>query len=709
MTPKERKSPPLGQAGGAIKAQSQYTWRSARKQQDFDSLIQAIKAEVSIEELLAHFGHHPARDRSTEAVYHCPLPGHEDKTPSFFVNKAKQVWHCFGCGQGGDVITLVEALEDLPKREAIKWLGRFAGLVETFPEVSRPRSYHGEEEHLPPSLSAQEHVQLAQEIREATRPEKEELDVTNKAAFSCSKSPPTEDEKPPVADPRPAVLADVLEALEATRGLITRYVYLPLPEQADAIALWVAHTWVVEHFQATPYLAVLSPEKRSGKTRLLDVLELLVARPWRVVTPSEAVVFRKVQADKPTLLLDEVDCIFGPKAPATYEGLRALLNAGYRKGTTVPRCVGEGKTLRVENFEVYCPKAFAGIGHLPDTVSDRSIIVQMIRRAPDEHVERFRQREAEERAAPIRSLLEVWSRQAVGLGKARPELPAELDDRAADSWEPLLAIADEAGGEWPERARQAALFLSAGRMEDAASYGVRLLGDIERVFEERGEDRITSAELVEALTAMEESPWEGMITRRLAAKLKAYGITPKQHRFGTVTCKGYLRSDFEDAWRRYLPPSFSETALDPKHPKHLEKTPANGPLLPQKLSETNPLFEGQCFGSKMAANPHEQRNVSDVSDKKAIRSDAGVQMTLSVENSVENSRPPRYQWRLPGGQWRDLVAHPPPILTYFDGGYPVEQRDEALAALLELEWSPRVPPCLAFAAQEFLKEASHED
>jgi hypothetical protein len=122
--------------------------------------------------------------------------------------------------------------------------------------------------------------------------------------------------------------------------------------QVVAVTLWIVHTYIYEQADQTPYLAITSPEKRSGKSRVLDVLEKLVAKPWSIVQPSEAVLFRKIAKDGPTLLLDEVDTIFSPRAPGQ-EAIRAHFNAGNRAGITVPRCVGDDADLRVEDFRVY--------------------------------------------------------------------------------------------------------------------------------------------------------------------------------------------------------------------------------------------------------------------------------------------------------------------------------------------------------------------
>ncbi len=242
------------------------------------------------------------------------------------------------------------------------------------------------------------------------------------------------------------------DLLDAVSDFLCRFVAFRLRTQVIACALWAAHTHAIAAADNTGYLGVTSAEKRSGKTRLLDVLELLVANPWRVVLPSEAVLFRKLAASPgTTLMLDEIDAVFGPKTAAQQEGIRALLNDGYRRGSKVPRCVGEGSKQKVVDFDVYGAKALAGIGRLPDTVGDRCIDIRLQRRAKSEHVERFRYRDVGPDGDDLRrALADALAPHIETLRDARPELPYELEDRLQDSWEPLLAIADLAGGEWPE-------------------------------------------------------------------------------------------------------------------------------------------------------------------------------------------------------------------------------------------------------------------
>jgi Protein of unknown function (DUF3631) len=337
--------------------------------------------------------------------------------------------------------------------------------------------------------------------------------------------------------------------LTAVRVFTTRYVVFPSEHEPVAVALWVAHAHLVEHFETSPILAVTSAEMRSGKTRVLDVLELLVPAPFRVVTPSEAVVYTILaQRPRPTMLLDEADAIFGPRTAERYEGLRAILNSGNQVGTPVMRVKLEGRRREVDAFDVFGPKAIAGIGDLPPTVTDRSIVIRMKRRAPSEPVAKFRRRIA---GAQAKHIVLDWASITVD---PIADVPDELQDRAADSWEPLLAVADAAGGPWPSVARMAAVAL--GSDEDApASVGMRLLAEIKMVFEQ--DDHLTTPELLKRLHDLEDAPWGDwygapLSGRGLAKLLGPYRVMPLQRRVHGEKSRGYFRSDFTDAWRRYV-------------------------------------------------------------------------------------------------------------------------------------------------------------
>lgn len=352
-----------------------------------------------------------------------------------------------------------------------------------------------------------------------------------------------------------ANLAGILDDLDA---VLARYVSFPTEAHRHAVTSWVAHSWVVEAFDSTPRLALLSPEKGSGKTRCLEVIELHVPNPMRTVNVSAAAMFRKVAQGDVTLLLDEADTYLGLTTAREHEDLRGLVNAGHRRGAMVMRGEVRGKHVDVVEYPCFAPVALAGLGDLPDTIIDRSVIVPMRRRAPGEHVEPFRARRAERDAVHLAGRLEEWAGRAVErLEDREPEMPPGITDRPADVWEPLVIVGDAAGEPWATRVRQACVTLNAERAERDPSLGVQLLADVRTVFGDA--DRMTSEALVEALVALDSAPWadlrgKELDARGLARRLKKYGIRPADHRFGDGTKKGYLRTDLHDAWQRYLPP-----------------------------------------------------------------------------------------------------------------------------------------------------------
>jgi Protein of unknown function (DUF3631) len=369
-------------------------------------------------------------------------------------------------------------------------------------------------------------------------------------------------------------LRPLSELLDDTHAFLTRYVVVGAHE-AIATTLWIGHVWVLDAFDATGYLEIRSPVRRCGKTTLLDVLELLVPRPWKTIEPSEAVFYRRISAGAPVLLLDETDAIFARKAEAT-EGLRACLNAGNKRGTTVPRCVPP--RMEIAEFEVFCAKALAGIGGLPATITDRSIPIEMRRKQPGDRAERFRSRKARELAAPLVAELERWAESANGqveLELIKNEHLADeggplasLDDRAWEqAWEPLVAVASLAGEAWLDAAITAAVELSGSR-DDELDVGVTLLADIRAVFGDVPErEALATYELLDALLQLDESPWREWWSdpraddlkpskaapRKLARTLRPFGIRPADIWTPSgASRKGYRLDDFRDSWGRYL-------------------------------------------------------------------------------------------------------------------------------------------------------------
>jgi Protein of unknown function (DUF3631) len=345
------------------------------------------------------------------------------------------------------------------------------------------------------------------------------------------------------------------ELLNDVRAFIARFVVFPEPHHLDAVTLWAVHAHAIAEFYTTPRLAMVSVEAESGKTRVLEILSLITPNAMMCFTPSVAAIFRKLDQEQITLLLDETDTIFSYRGKDDQnEDLRALLNAGYRRGASIPRCTG--RNHEVTDFKVFAATALAGIGDLPDTIMTRSIIIRMKRRAAGEHIEQYRARDVDPEGHALRDRLAAWA-SIIGAeaGKARLDLPG-VTDRRAEAWEPLIAIADLAGGDWPQRARAAAVADVTSHRGREGSLGVRLLADLKTVFEDR--EAMSTSAILEALVGMDDAPWgdlkgKALDARGLALRLKRYGIARKTIRIGMATAKGYSREDMHDAWKRYLP------------------------------------------------------------------------------------------------------------------------------------------------------------
>jgi hypothetical protein len=367
--------------------------------------------------------------------------------------------------------------------------------------------------------------------------------------------------------------------------VVRRHVVLP-DHAAIAVALWVVWTHTYDFWDTAPRLVLTSPEKRCGKTTLLRVLTALVPRPLAASNVTPAALFRAVEAARPTLLIDEADSF-----ATDNDELRGLVNSGHTRETAyVVRCVGDDHEPRV--YTTWTPIALAAIGRLPGTIMDRAIVISLRRRLPDEPICRY--------DAGARAACEALARSAArwvldaasGLAAADPAIPDALHDRAADNWRPLLAIAETAGGVWPDRARSAAVALSGeGDLEDAG-LGVRLLADIRTIYDEVGTDRLSSAALCERLSEIEEAPWadwrhgKPITPAQLARLLRPFGVVSRTVRLrdGGIA-KGYLRDDLVDAWDRYVPPS---SVAPPAQNRYSVTSRANTDDEPLSRSVTSP-------------------------------------------------------------------------------------------------------------------------
>lgn len=369
--------------------------------------------------------------------------------------------------------------------------------------------------------------------------------------------------------------ADLFERIHA---FLRRFVSYPSYTSSIAHVLWIGHTHLMDAWFTTPRLAILSPEPGSGKSRLLEITALLVPRPLLSVMSSPPYILRRIadQENRPTILYDEIDAVFGPNARGN-EDLRAMINAGYRRGAKIGRCYMEKGKVLTEDLATFGAIALGGLGDLPDTIMSRSIVIPMRKRAPGEIVEPFRPRDHELEGNALRDELASWAETVVSTAAiTEPFLPEGIADRNADIWSPLLTVAALAGGRWPELAKDAAIaFVQAAKADGQPTIGVQLLVDIHRCFGD--EDSLPSQELVGRLLDDEEAPWgdlkgKRLDPRRLAKMLSQYGINSTGLRVGDSTPKGYKREAFYEAWTRYLPvteptATSATTATAAEHPQ----------------------------------------------------------------------------------------------------------------------------------------------
>jgi hypothetical protein len=434
------------------------------------------------------------------------------------------------------------------------------------------------------------------------------------------------------------------ELLSRLTLLIRRFVILP-QWAPESIALWILHTYAFHLRDVTTYLGIESPEKRCGKTTLLAVLSELVNRPVVAANISPSAFFRVIQETRPTLLIDEADTFLqgndelrgilnsgytrktafvlrvsahsrakfsadspenlaqtvpsavpqpslpaseSPEPPLTCQSPEPACRAGALAKAEAPSASLKPHGIHATHpartsfspFSTWCPKALACIGKLPDTLADRCILIRMQRKTASEQCERLRDLRTEGLKAQCVRFVQD---HAQAIADARPDIPPELNDRAADIWEPLIALADLAGAEWPHLARQAAKALSASAQE--SNPGSSLLLDILVAFAVSESPRLFSRTLLARLTGKADRPWRelckgGKPTEQwLAQRLRPYGIRPRSLWIDGIQAKGYEHDDFQETFRRYIPRSDIVAFLTEQRQKPPQIAPDSPPPL----------------------------------------------------------------------------------------------------------------------------------
>jgi hypothetical protein len=369
-------------------------------------------------------------------------------------------------------------------------------------------------------------------------------------------------------DPRPsAEPVDGAELLNEISAKVAKHIVLP-EGAADAITLWIVNTYTFDLFEVSPYLALNSPLKRCGKTRTFKFIGALANRPLPASNTSNAVIYRVIEEHKPTLLMDEAETYVFKS-----EEIRGILNSGHtRNAAWVLRCAGAD--FEPARFSTWCPKAFAMIGQLPSTLEDRSIVIPMRRKGKEEVIEAIPQGRLEAWASEISSQIVRWVQEhEAELREAAPKRHSALHDRANDNWSPLFAIADLAGGKWPERARASAVALQTTSGSEGYDNTTQLLEDIRGILSEARFERVSSEALAMRLGEMEDRPWaewkggRPITAAQLAQLLKPFKVGPKKMRISSYKepVRGYETAWFEPIFSAYLPPKV-EQAEHPEHP-----------------------------------------------------------------------------------------------------------------------------------------------
>jgi putative DNA primase/helicase len=398
-----------------------------------------------------------------------------------------------------------------------------------------------------------------------------------------------------------------------------------------ACALWVMHTYLLQHFQVTPRLAVHSPVRRCGKTTLLDVLACLVQRPKLAASVTAATVLRVVEKHHPTLLIDEAEA-----ALSDNEELRKVIDSGHRRNGTGMRSVGDNHETR--EFSTYTPVAIALIGkRLPPTTTDRSIVVDLQRRKQSEKITRFRIGRAPHLDVLARKIVRWIADNGERAGSSiEPQMPDGLYNRAADNWEPLLMVAEAVDGHWPIRSRAAAI-AEGDKIEEGERLEM-LLSDIRDIFTKRKAnkieraDEIPSSTLAEGLAAIEGRPWaeygrggKPITPNKLALVLKRAEVAPDYIGPKTNRCRGYTLNQFQDAFERMLAPEKGTSKCAPyappdsmgtsstfqsvhpetgAHPEKSQKPPENGQV--HRVHSSESLFQGEALATTLSRGTREQ-------------------------------------------------------------------------------------------------------
>jgi hypothetical protein len=398
------------------------------------------------------------------------------------------------------------------------------------------------------------------------RHQKTEADISEILAQAKADDP----KPPPAPDPRDVdpgrPLGGKVTVLDLVRQLLEDHVAMG-PHDYVAATLWAAHAHVYDRFDITPRLALTSPVRECGKTTVLEVMSRLVPRAALFDNATAAAIYDETDKHS-TLLLDEADNLeLSAKA-----ALRAVLNAGHRKGHPIKR--GKGKQAR--EYNTYAPVVLSSIGFLTLPLMSRSVTIHLVRHDGSRKLRRFIWGQTGDLDLAYQHL-RLWAHNPELKLNPDPEMPAELRGRVNDNWRVLISVADSFGEAWGALARKAAVAFIEGYSEDIV---VILLRDIREVFDASGTDRLTTKGIVEALHAMEEGGWDAW--RGADGDLRPHKITQAE-------LSHLLRTRFRVKSRSVWPPG-------PRTPDHKSRKGF-------WRVDLEPLWAAYCGGAGTAARP----------------------------------------------------------------------------------------------------------
>lgn len=350
--------------------------------------------------------------------------------------------------------------------------------------------------------------------------------------------------------PRKAKLNDIVDDV---RDFLTTYIVVP-KRSSIVVASWIVSAWMMESWDRFPHLAVTSPEKRCGKTRFLQIVELLVPNAVNTPSISSAGIYRLIEDRRPTLLLDEAQSLTRRNTESS-EAIREIFCAGIDSDSKVLRCGGEDHS--VQEFSIYCPKVVALIGNLDNVLADRCIPIGMSRKSSGDAVERYRSRVVKPLGMELATRIKSWASN--NEAKVRDYYdtlePFDIEnDRLAELLLPLQAVVSIASPHCLDELLSFARDIEEReRQSEMSTEGVVLLTAIREIFDDTTTDTfLPSNNLIQLLKKRDEEPWSRMTAERLANLLRPYQIRSRRNR--KQTHRGYYCFDFKSAWKCYLPP-----------------------------------------------------------------------------------------------------------------------------------------------------------